>query len=121
SMITNNNNNRTTKITWQCSGRFEAGYRFGRLNVVCEGWDGPEDEYILEGSCALEFSVVRDPLYRPGTSRPIISPDTTNSKSEMPFGIKILLIFLVVAFLTTGCICKAMLRANSKVPSSSTT
>ena len=31
--------------------------RFNHVEVICEGYDYPEDEYILLGSCGLEFTL----------------------------------------------------------------
>ncbi len=28
-------------------------YRFGRVEVSCEGYDYPEDPYVLRGSCGV--------------------------------------------------------------------
>lgn len=28
-------------------------YRFGKVEVVCEGFDHPDDPYILRGSCGV--------------------------------------------------------------------
>lgn len=33
------------------------GYRFGRLDVTCEGYNHPSDPYILKGSCGLEYTL----------------------------------------------------------------
>ena len=30
-------------------------YRFGKIEVVCEGYDYPDDPYILKGSCAVRY------------------------------------------------------------------
>ena len=32
--------------------------RMGSIEVSCEGWDSPEDEYVLRGSCLLEYSIL---------------------------------------------------------------
>ena len=32
-------------------------YRFGSVEVVCEGYDYPDDPYILKGSCGLEYTL----------------------------------------------------------------
>lgn len=36
-------------LTWQCQGDMPSNIRFGELSVSCEGWDGPNDPYILHG------------------------------------------------------------------------
>lgn len=40
---------------WQCKADLENTYRFGRIEVSCEGYDYPDDPYILRGSCSLMF------------------------------------------------------------------
>ena len=31
--------------------------RFGKVEVICEGYDCPEDEFTLAGSCGLEYTL----------------------------------------------------------------
>ncbi|KAF7645942.1 hypothetical protein LDENG_00195840 [Lucifuga dentata] len=35
----------------------DAAYRFGRVEVSCEGYSHPDDAYILQGSCGLEYTL----------------------------------------------------------------
>ncbi|NXL90054.1 SARAF factor, partial [Alectura lathami] len=42
-------------VQWQCKADLENTLRFGQLEVSCEGYDYPEDPYILRGSCSLLF------------------------------------------------------------------
>lgn len=35
----------------------DAAFRFGRVEVSCEGFSHPDDPYILRGSCGLEFTI----------------------------------------------------------------
>ena len=44
-------------IQWECKGEMDKNYKFGRLDVVCEGYDYPTDPYILVGSCGLEYTI----------------------------------------------------------------
>lgn len=32
-------------------------YRFGRVEVSCEGYSSPTDAYVLKGSCGLEYTL----------------------------------------------------------------
>lgn len=32
-------------------------YRFGKVEVSCEGYNNPDDPYILRGSCGLEYTL----------------------------------------------------------------
>lgn len=38
---------------WECKTDMDAEYRFGRIQVTCEGYDYPEDKFILRGSCGV--------------------------------------------------------------------
>jgi len=50
-----------TDIDWKCEADLPEMLRFGRVEVSCEGWSGPEDPYILKGSCALNYRLVQVP------------------------------------------------------------
>eukprot|EP00823_Brevimastigomonas_motovehiculus_P006924 TRINITY_DN594_c0_g2_i1.p1 TRINITY_DN594_c0_g2~~TRINITY_DN594_c0_g2_i1.p1 ORF type:complete len:319 (-),score=64.18 TRINITY_DN594_c0_g2_i1:151-1107(-) len=45
---------------WECRAELPSGVRFGPVSVICEGYSSSEDEYVLDGSCALEYSLLRD-------------------------------------------------------------
>jgi len=45
------------EVQWECKADMEAAVRFGRVEVVCEGYDYAEDDYILAGSCGLEYTL----------------------------------------------------------------
>lgn len=42
---------------WECKADLDNAYRFGETTVVCEGYDHPEDPYILAGSCGVEYTL----------------------------------------------------------------
>eukprot|EP00124_Ichthyophonus_hoferi_P001468 Ihof_evm11s77 gene=Ihof_evmTU11s77 len=44
-------------IQWECKADLNINHRFGHVEVLCEGYDYPEDPYILKGSCGLEYSL----------------------------------------------------------------
>lgn len=35
----------------------DKGYKFGEIAVTCEGYDYPDDPYILQGSCGVRQCV----------------------------------------------------------------
>lgn len=43
---------------WACEAQLDDGYDLGRIEVVCEGYDYPDDPYILTGSCGLEYELI---------------------------------------------------------------
>ena len=48
------------EVRWECEADFDQRYRFGRLQVSCEGYANSEDPYILKDSCGLEYEVEYD-------------------------------------------------------------
>lgn len=44
-------------VQWECKADMDNLYRFGEVEVVCEGYDYPEDAYITKGSCGLEYTL----------------------------------------------------------------
>ena len=44
-------------VQWECKADMEGAVRLGKVEVVCEGYDYPEDDFILAGSCGLEYSL----------------------------------------------------------------
>jgi len=44
-------------INWRCEADLDSSVRFGETTVSCEGYANPDDPYILQGSCGLEFTL----------------------------------------------------------------
>jgi len=44
-------------INWKCLAELDSSVKFGTINVNCEGFLSPEDEYVLAGSCGLEYEL----------------------------------------------------------------
>ncbi|KAL7404375.1 hypothetical protein ABVT39_013799 [Epinephelus coioides] len=44
-------------VQWECKTDMDNAYRFGRIEVSCEGYNHPTDAYILKGSCGLEYTL----------------------------------------------------------------
>ncbi|XP_077498393.1 uncharacterized protein LOC144109460 isoform X2 [Amblyomma americanum] len=42
-------------VQWECKAEMKKTQKFGLLQVSCEGYDYPKDDYILVGSCGLEY------------------------------------------------------------------
>ncbi|KAK2908644.1 hypothetical protein Q8A67_004481 [Cirrhinus molitorella] len=42
---------------WECKADMDNAYRFGRVEVSCEGYNSPNDAYVLRGSCGLEYTM----------------------------------------------------------------
>lgn len=44
-------------VQWECKADMDNWYRFGKVEVSCEGYNSPDDPYILRGSCGLEYTL----------------------------------------------------------------
>ncbi|KAJ1569518.1 Store-operated calcium entry-associated regulatory factor, partial [Cladochytrium tenue] len=42
---------------WECRADLDEQYRFGRTEVTCEGYSRPDDQYVLAGSCGVEYTL----------------------------------------------------------------
>jgi len=40
-------------VQWECKTDMDNAYRFGHVSVLCEGYDYPDDPYVLKGSCGV--------------------------------------------------------------------
>lgn len=49
--------NSSLPLQWECKTDMDGSYRFGRIEVSCEGYSHPADPYILKGSCGLEYTL----------------------------------------------------------------
>lgn len=46
-------------VQWECKAEMKRAQKFGSVHVTCEGYDHSPDEYILVGSCGLEYYLER--------------------------------------------------------------
>ncbi|KAK7520932.1 uncharacterized protein IWZ02DRAFT_273293 [Phyllosticta citriasiana] len=42
-------------IQWTCTASLPEEFRLGSTDVICEGYNSPDDPYILKGSCGVEY------------------------------------------------------------------
>jgi len=47
----------TGSIIWKCEGKMNKALEFDNIQVSCEGYDYPGDEFIRKGSCALTYTL----------------------------------------------------------------
>jgi len=45
-------------IQWTCTASLPEEFKLGSTDVICEGYDSPDDPYILKGSCGLEYRLI---------------------------------------------------------------
>jgi hypothetical protein len=44
-------------VQWTCTAELPNSIRLDKAEVLCEGYDYPDDPYILAGSCGVEYSL----------------------------------------------------------------
>merc|ERR1712000_21738 len=49
---------------WRCKADLDEGVKLGRISVTCEGYESPNDDYILKGSCGLEYELKKTRHFR---------------------------------------------------------
>ncbi|RIA88959.1 hypothetical protein C1645_218112 [Glomus cerebriforme] len=42
---------------WKCEADLPKSLKFGRLKVTCEGYEHPNDQNVLKGSCGLKYTL----------------------------------------------------------------
>ncbi|KAI1128074.1 hypothetical protein F5Y10DRAFT_182562 [Nemania abortiva] len=45
-------------VEWSCAASLPPELKLGATDVVCEGYAGPDDPYVLRGSCGVEYRLV---------------------------------------------------------------
>lgn len=46
-------------VQWECKTEMPNEFKFGKIQVSCEGYDYPDDPFILAGSCGMEYTIDR--------------------------------------------------------------
>lgn len=57
-------------VQWTCNANMPDNIEFGDIEVSCEGFDFPEDPFVLVNSCGLEYS-----LYYKNKAKKVVSND----------------------------------------------
>ncbi|MCJ1354340.1 MAG: hypothetical protein MMC33_004328 [Icmadophila ericetorum] len=45
-------------VQWTCTASLPSEFKLGSTDVICEGYESPNDPYILKGSCGVEYRLV---------------------------------------------------------------
>lgn len=82
-------------VNWKCETELSKQYKLGRTEVSCEGFDSPEDPFILAGSCAVEYHLIHTPP-SPQPQRQTLSPPTQARSNTTHDETDWMIIFLVL-------------------------
>lgn len=86
---------------WECVADLPRGVKLGNFHISCEGYDYPGDEFVLDGSCAINYRLERaKSSYKYSSSFTPITEKRSFELSEM-----LVVVFIVVVFivLIKGC------------------
>ena len=67
-------------VQWRCEAELPNYLRFGRIEVECEGYEHPEDPWILRGSCGLLYTLERQDPYSNQKASPLPYYQASTSK-----------------------------------------
>ncbi|PWW73208.1 DUF1183-domain-containing protein, partial [Tuber magnatum] len=45
-------------VSWACTADLPREFKLGSTDVICEGYDSADDEYVLKGSCGVEYRLI---------------------------------------------------------------
>ncbi|GMS85275.1 hypothetical protein PENTCL1PPCAC_7450 [Pristionchus entomophagus] len=66
-------------VQWECKAELDSRVKFGRISVSCEGYNYPEDPFVLKGSCGLEYELEWKSASERGVTVPYSSSTTGES------------------------------------------
>ena len=107
-------------VQWKCNADLDNSVRFGQTIVSCEGYDYPDDPYVLKGSCGLEYTLE---FVNAGSNKGYQSSHSYNNYNkngnQVPTTLSSLgsLALCVVGILFLLWICSPSNGSNSNTPS----
>jgi hypothetical protein len=96
-------------VNWKCESEIDKHYKLGRTEVSCEGYENPDDVFILAGSCAVEYWLHKVEQATTTTA--------TTQGTEAPLFVAFLFGMLVVAFFIVACCLPSAVQQNVVVAS----
>ncbi|MCJ1307543.1 hypothetical protein MMC25_001189 [Agyrium rufum] len=45
-------------VEWSCKADLPVEFKLGATDIICEGYSNPTDEYVLKGSCGVEYRLL---------------------------------------------------------------
>ncbi|KAH7986005.1 hypothetical protein HPB52_025267 [Rhipicephalus sanguineus] len=103
---------------WECKADMSKSQKFGTVEVTCEGYDYADDEYILAGSCGLEYRLEKTG-YTAGSTYDSYKHSTYTHGSKSGSAFQMILFLAIAAFIifTIYRTCLAPGQLNDAPPS----
>jgi len=90
--------NDNENVQWRCESQLPESLSLGKTIVSCEGYNHAGDEFVLKGSCALKYELVRD------YAQPINPYHNTNNNGNIvPFIFLLCLLICAIICFTNCC------------------
>ncbi|KAK8114862.1 hypothetical protein PG999_006931 [Apiospora kogelbergensis] len=70
-------------IQWSCTASLPPTLKLGGTEVMCEGYSGPDDDYVLKGSCGVQYRLV---LTAEGERRACVNANGNQAVQRRPRG-----------------------------------
>ncbi len=94
----------TNDVTWRCETKLPQQLSLGKTVVQCEGYDYPEDPYVLESSCGLVFELKGNPSHYQHNKRGYWREHHYEEPGMN--GLKSFIIFIIVCIVAYNLFCK---------------
>uniref|UniRef100_A0A6B2F7P8 Store-operated calcium entry-associated regulatory factor n=1 Tax=Bothriechis nubestris TaxID=1766655 RepID=A0A6B2F7P8_9SAUR len=87
-------------VQWECKAHLDVSYRFGKIEVSCEGYDYPDDPFILKGSCGLEYTLelTKEGQQKANTFSGTYYSAPSHDSVGSGFGLILVILFVVFVF-----------------------
>lgn len=91
---------------WKCESQLDSHLQLGKAIVSCEGYNYPDDPYVLVGSCGLKFTLDYNPNYKTTIHTPVTYTTVHTNYNDDYFGTFIVFVcFVVIGILIVITIC----------------
>lgn len=110
---------------WRCEGQLDPRIKLGRLAVSCEGYREPNDEWILVGSCGLEYELdlfpqpqqQQQPKVPPRKTTTTTTTTTTHSTHSSGKAVETTIGAMIIAFFIFVIIVGLIMHCSSNTSS----
>lgn len=87
-------------VQWECKAHLDISYHFGKIEVSCEGYDYPDDPFILKGSCGLEYTLelTKEGQQKASPFAGTYYSTTSHDSFGSGFGVILVIVFVVFVF-----------------------
>ena len=91
-------------VSWSCTADVPGYFKLGSTDVLCEGYDHPDDPYVLRGSCGVEYRLqLTDAGYEKFGNRAFTPGGIFNSENKIAQGLSMVFVAIWVIVAVVVC------------------